>query len=377
MALSPEFLDEIRARTSLSALISQTLPLKKVGREQEACCPFHNEKTPSFRVNDDKGFYHCFGCGVHGDAIRWLTDKQGLPFMDAVRTLADAAGLEMPARSPEESARQARATDLYEVLAKAQRHFAQALEGAGAVREYLAARGVGDDLIARFGLGYAHVPYGRSYDGELAGLARQDMIDAGLVHMVEGKPMPQPWFYNRLMIPIKDARSRVIGFAGRVLDDSKPKYVNSPAGPLFDKSRILFNLDRAAPAARQKNRMIIVEGQVDTVVMDGGGFPETVAPMGTAITEHHLQRAWRVHHRPIVLMDGDEAGLKALTRVCKVALPMVGWGRELLLAQCPWGEDPDSMLRNFGADTLEIILAGAQPLDAYLFEAVVREAKAA
>lgn len=386
MALSPAFLDELRARTLLSGLIARTLPLTKAGREFKACCPFHNEKSPSFTVNDAKGFAHCFGCGWHGDAIRWLVDHDGAGFLDAVRELAAAASLEVPAPSSEQTerqqAREAQAETVRDALDLAQARYAAQLEQAGAVMEYLAGRGIGPAAIAAFGIGYA-----RGGDGSLRGLGIGEKLGvaSGLLAKREDGSLRE-MFHDRVTIPIHDARGRLVGFGARVWPGRRgdtPKFLNSPDGPLFDKGRTLFNLHRAGPVARPagpsrpegENRLIVVEGYFDAIALAGAGIAASVAPMGTALTESQLQRAWRLHHRPVLLFDGDRAGRKAAVRACRLALPWVGPGHELAVALLPEGQDPDDLLladAPAGKATIEKAIAAASPLHEFLFDAALR-----
>lgn len=376
MAIPPQFLDELRSRTTLSALIGQTLKLDKAGREFKACCPYHGEKTPSFTVNDAKGFYHCFGCGAHGDAIRWMVDQRGLQFIDAVSELAAAAGMEVPAPTPQERERAAKIETVREALDIAQAIYVRQLAEAGAVMQYLERRGMSPMDIALFGIGYA-----RGLDGSLRGSGIGAKIGqaAGLLAMRDDGGLRE-MFHDRIMIPIHDARGRLVGFGGRVWPGRRsdtPKFVNSPDSPIFDKGRTLFNLHRAAPLARPgaENRLIVVEGYFDVVSMARGGFGACVAPMGTALTEEQLVRCWRLHHRPVLLFDGDSAGQKAAVRACRTAMPGIGPGRELAIALLPEGKDPDDLLRldasGMGRRAIETILIEAKPLHVFLFDAIV------
>ena len=252
MSLSPQFLDELRARTSLSALIGRTVKLQRAGREWKACCPFHKEKTPSFTLSDEKGFYHCFGCGAHGDAIRWLTDARGLPFMDAVKELADAAGIEVPAPDPRSQEKAERAAGLYDVMEAAQHFYEEqfgGLEGAEA-RAYLERRGISDATRRRFGFGYAPDSRGKLRVA-LRDFGNEKLIEAGLLIAPDDEREPYDRFRGRLMFPIRDRRGRVIAFSARILGAGEPKYLNSPDTPLFDKGRTLFNIDKAAAASRE------------------------------------------------------------------------------------------------------------------------------
>lgn len=385
MALPGQFLDDIRARVALSGLIGGTVKLTRAGREWKACCPFHGDKTPSFTISDEKGFAHCFGCGWHGDAFRWLQDQAGLSFMDAVRELAAQAGLEMPA--PEPAAREARIASVREALEIAQGIYVGQLEQAGAVMEYLAARAIGPEEIATFGLGYA-----RGADGSLRGrgIGAKLAIEAGLAAERDDGSLRE-MFHDRVTVPIHDARGRLIGFGGRTwgrsvpgltASSSRPKWVNSPDGPAFDKGRTLFNLHRAAPASRPQaeNRLLVVEGYFDVIALARAGFAAAVAPMGTALTPLQLERCWRLHNRPVLLFDGDAAGRKAAVRGCLTAIPAIGPGRELAVALLPDGKDPDDLLREAaenggGVRAIEVALTEAAPLHTFLFDAVLRQAQ--
>jgi len=369
--LSPQWLDELRSRISLSSVIGRTTRLQKAGHEFKACCPFHNEKSPSFTVNDEKGFYHCFGCGAHGDAIRWMTDQRGLAFMDAVKELAAEAGMEVPAPDPR-AAQQAKQRDtLHDVTKAAQEWFVGQLagpEGAKA-RAYLATRGFDGHTISRFGFGFA--PEGRqAMKAALSAIPEDKLIEAGLRIVVDGKE-PYDRFRGRLMLPIEDARGRVIGFGGRILDKDKtdaPKYLNSPDTPLFDKGRTLYNLHRAGPAARQSGRMIVVEGYMDVIALAAAGFAEAVAPLGTALTETQLALLWRVVECPVLCFDGDAAGQRAAMRAIGRALPLLKPGHSLRIARLPPGLDPDDLLKRSGPAAMEELLGAAKPLIEALWE---------
>jgi len=369
VTLSPAWLDELRARTLLSAVISPSVKLIRAGREWKACCPFHNEKTPSFTVNDDKGFYHCFGCGAHGDAIRFLTDHRGLPFMDAVKELAAKAGMDVPASDPRARERAERTASLTEVMAAVQKWFADQLQGiqGAAAREYLRKRGIDSAQIARFGLGLA--PDNRNaLKRALAHLGEDRLVETGmLIKPEEEGKETYDRFRGRLMFPIRDARGRVIAFGGRILGDGEPKYLNSPDTPLFDKGRTLYNIDRAGPASRQAKRLIVVEGYMDVIALDRAGIVEAVAPNGTAVTEAQLERMWRLDPAPILCFDGDSAGRKAAIRAATRALPLLGPERSLRFAELPPGQDPDDLVRSGGKEAMEALLAEPEPLDQRLW----------
>lgn len=365
MALSPQWLDELRSRVTLSSVVMRTTKLVRAGREWRACCPFHNEKTPSFYVNDEKGFYHCFGCQAHGDVIRWMTDQRGLAFMDAVKELASEAGLEVPAPDPRYAQQAEQHAGLHEVMQAAQDWFRASLDtsdGAKA-REYLKSRRFDAHTMERFGFGYAP----DSRNALKAALKQFDepmLIEAGLRIAVEDRD-PYDRFRDRLTIPIHDARGRVIGFAARILDAEKkdaPKYLNSPDTPLFDKGRTLFNLHRAGPASRKSGRIVVVEGQMDAVALAAAGIDEAVAPMGTALTERQLEMLWRLTDKPILCFDGDAAGKRAAMRAAVRALPMLRPGHSLQFVTLPAGMDPDDLLKTKGRDALEALLAAPASL---------------
>jgi DNA primase len=360
MSLSPQWLDELRARITLSGVISRTTRLTKAGHEFKACCPFHNEKSPSFTVNDAKGFYHCFGCGAHGDVIRWMTDQRGLAFMDAVKELASEAGMELPAMDPRAAQAAERQAGLHDVLAAAQDWYRAQLDSAeGAkARDYLASRRFDAHTMERFGFGFA--PAGRqALKGALKQFDEVMLIEAGLRIAVEEKD-PYDRFRDRLTMPIHDARGRVIGFAARILDAEKkdaPKYINSPDTPLFDKGRTLFNLHRAAPATRQSGRVVVVEGQMDVIALAAAGIAEAVAPMGTALTERQLELLWRMVETPILCFDGDAAGQRAAMRAAVRALPILRPAHSLKIVRLPAGMDPDDLIKRDGVAALEALLA--------------------
>lgn len=364
MALSPQWLDELRARISLSSLIGRTTKLQKAGHEYKACCPFHEEKSPSFTVSDQKGFYHCFGCGAHGDAIRWMTDHRGLPFIDAVKELASEAGLEMPAPDPRAAQAAQQRAGLHDVTQAAQEWFvAQLQSDAGSkARDYLAGRGFDAHTAARFGFGYAPADR-QALKQALNQFEEKELIEAGLRIEVEGKA-PYDRFRDRLMLPIQDLRGRVIGFGGRILqsETDAPKYLNSPETPLFDKGRTLYNLHRAGPASRQTDRIVVVEGYMDVVALAAAGFEDAVAPLGTALTEQQIELLWRQVPRPILCFDGDAAGQRAAMRAATRALPLLRPSHSLAIVSLPAGKDPDDLLKEKGAAALEDLLAAPASL---------------
>jgi DNA primase len=371
MTLSPQWLDELRSRVTLSSLIGRTVKVTKAGREFKACCPFHNEKSPSFTINDEKGFYHCFGCSAHGDAIRWMTDQRGLSFMDAIKELAAEAGMDVPAPDPQAAVRAEKANSLYDVMTSAQSWFVTQLlgvEGASA-RGYLKQRGFTEQTIKDFGFGLA--PDNRTaLKTALKQFGDPMLIEAGLLISVDGKA-PYDRFRGRLMIPIRDPRGRVIAFGGRILGEGEPKYLNSPDTPLFDKGRTLYNLDKCSPASRQTGRVIVVEGYMDVIAIAQAGFPDAVAPLGTALTEQQIQMLWRMTEKPLLCFDGDSAGQKAAMRAALRALPLLKPGHSLQFVNLPDGQDPDDLVKASGATALTQLLDASQPLVERLWRAEV------
>lgn len=369
--LSPQWLDELRAKVALSGVIGRTTRLTKAGREFKACCPFHNEKSPSFTVNDEKGFYHCFGCGAHGDVIRWMTDQRGLSFMDAIKELASEAGMDIPAPDPRMAKAAEQRDTLHDVTTAAQEWFVAQLaspEGERA-RGYLATRGFDAHTVQRFGFGYA--PEGRqALKAALARFPESQLIEAGLRIAVEDKD-PYDRFRGRLMLPIEDARGRVIAFGGRILDAAKkdaPKYLNSPDTPLFDKGHTLYNLHRAGPVSRQTGRLVVVEGYMDVIAMAAAGIGECVAPLGTALTERQIEMLWRLVETPILCFDGDAAGQRAAMRAMARALPLLRPAHSLRIVRLPTGLDPDDLIKRDGPQAMVKVLDQAKGLLDTLWE---------
>ena len=370
MALSPQWLDELKSRITLSALVMRTTKLQRAGREWRACCPFHSENTPSFYVNDEKGFYHCFGCQKHGGAIDWMIEQRGLEFMDAVKELAAEAGMELPAPDPRAAQQAEVRASLYDVMTAAQEWFSANLHGSGGAkaRDYLARRGVDAAAIARFGFGYA--PEDRqALTRALSRFEPAMLIEAGLLISVEDKA-PYARFRDRLMLPISDARGRAIAFGGRILEarEGVAKYLNSPDTPLFDKGRNLYNLHRASPAARQSGRVIVVEGYMDVVALGAAGLAEVVAPMGTALTEAQIELLWRLCDKPLLCFDGDNAGRRAAMRAAERALPLLRPGHSLRIVTLPAGLDPDDLVRREGARGFERLLETTRSLVELVWE---------
>ena len=364
MALTPQWLDDLKSRITLSALIQRDVKLQRAGREWKACCPFHNEATPSFYVNDQKGFYHCFGCQAHGSAIDWMIEQRGLQFMDAVKELAAQAGMDVPAPDPRAAARAEKRASLHDVMAAAQDWFVARLrsdEGLAA-RQYLERRGLSQRTIEQHGFGFA--PDDKfALQKALGQFDERMLVEAGLLIEVEDK-LPYSRFRGRVMLPIQDQRGRVIAFGGRILEsrDGVAKYLNSPDTPLFDKGRTLYNIHRAGAASRKSERVIAVEGYMDVIALAQAGFEDAVAPMGTALTESQVELLWRMADKPVLCFDGDSAGKRAAMRAAERALPLLRPGYSLQVVRLPSGVDPDDLVRDHGSAAMEKLLAAPQSL---------------
>jgi DNA primase len=366
MPLPPNFLDELRGRTNLPVLIGRGVRLLRSGREHKGCCLFHGEKTPSFYVYDDH--YHCFGCGEHGDAITYVMKSRGAAFMEAVQSLADEAGLEVPKASPAEAEREARRISLHEVLQAAARVYQGWLfapQGAAGLN-YLRGRGLSDATIRKFGLGWS----GEGRGALAQVLKRQDigteqLIEAGL--MKPGDFGPVDMFFSRVMFPIQDRRGAITSFSGRILGDGQPKYVNGPETPVFSKRRSLYGINFARDAVRKGEALVIVEGQMDVISLHQVGFGGAVAPLGTALTEEQLTEIWRFSPEPVVCFDGDKAGRRAALRAVELALGGLTPDRSLKFLRLPEGQDPDSLIRAQGTAGFKAQLTAAEPLSAVLY----------
>ena len=376
MAFPPGFLDELRGRIPLSGLVGRRVNLVRRGREFAGLCPFHNEKTPSFYVVEDKNFFHCFGCGAHGDAIGFVMRADNLDFLEAVEKLAAEAGLAVPQATPEERQKARRQKTLLEILEAAAVFYETRLSSpAGrAARDYLIGRGLNADTIRRFRLGWA--PDERSaLRRELAGDGDLPLlVEAGLLHCpAEGEPFD--FFRGRIMFPIGDRAGRVIAFGGRILGHGQPKYLNSPDTTVFDKGRVLYGWS-AARAAADDRGPVVVEGYMDVIALHRAGFASAVAPLGTAFGEYQLQELWRLGPEPVLCFDGDAAGQRAATRALRRALPLLRPGHSLRFARLPSGDDPDSLIRRSGGQAFGQILGAALPLSQMLWETELAAAPA-
>ncbi len=371
MKFPPAFLDDIRARLPVSEVVARRVKLRKQGREWAGLSPFNAEKTPSFFVNDQKGFYHDFSSGKHGDIFRFVMETEGLTFPDAVERLAGLAGVPMPRQTSADVEQEKQRASLLDVVAMAQRLFEANLQKpAGAkARGYLSDRGLGPPVQQRFGLGYAAPDRFALRDALAAeGAGAGQMIEAGLLIHGEDIAVPYDRFRDRVMFPIHDRAGKVVAFGGRAMEPgAKAKYLNSPETPLFHKGSLLFNHHRARKAAHDSGRLVVVEGYVDAIAMSEAGFPYVVAPLGTALTPDQCALLWAMTDEPILCFDGDNAGRKAAFRAIETALPLIGAGKSLRFALLPDGQDPDDLLRASGAPAMAEALKGARPLADMLF----------
>ena len=360
-----KFCDELRAKVSIVDVVGSKVKLVRKGREYQACCPFHNEKTPSFTVNEAKGFYHCFGCGAHGDIIKFEMEANNLPFMDAIRKLADKAGLQVPKISKESHEEAVKRNSLYDIMEMACRFFEKSLrlpEGQRAM-DYFHHRGFEEDIITKFRLGYA--PNNNGLKALLAskGVSEHDMAELGLIAIPEDKSRrSHDFFRDRVMIPIMDKAGRVIAFGGRIMGDGQPKYLNSPETPLFNKRRVLYNLNNARDRAFAARNIIVCEGYMDVIALDKYGFGFAVAPLGTALTEDQIAEAWKVCPEPTLCFDGDGAGIRAAIRSIDRGLPILKAGYSLKYVFLPDKMDPDEFLKAHGHDAFAEYLKNTTPL---------------
>ncbi|HTQ70045.1 MAG TPA: DNA primase [Acidocella sp.] len=365
MALPANFLDELRARTPIAAVIGRSVKLTRSSRDWKGCCPFHGEKTPSFYVYDDH--YHCFGCGEHGDVITFVMKSTGAAFMEAVEDLAAQAGLEVPKPTPQAAQAEARRAGLAEVLEAACKEYQLWLWGreGRAALDYLRGRGLSDDTIRRFQLGWSGEGRG-ALAAALRGQAIKpdQLIEAGL--MKQGERGPTDMFFGRVMFPIRDRRGALVSFGGRIMGDGQPKYVNGPETALFSKRRSLYGLNLAREAVRKGASMIVVEGYMDVIALSQAGFGGAVAPLGTALTEEHLEEIWKLSPEPIVCFDGDAAGQRAALKTAELALTQLTPEKSLKFLRLPPKDDPDSLIKRGGRAAFEAELAKAQPLSVVL-----------
>jgi DNA primase len=366
MRFTPQFLDELRARLPVSEVVGRRVKLRKQGREFIGLSPFNKEKSPSFTVNDQKGFFHDFSSGKHGDIFGFVMETEGVAFPEAVERLAQLAGVALPKVSHEDEQRDARRKTLHDVMELAAKFFEATLAGrVGAkARGYLADRGLDSATQLKFRLGYAtNERFALKEHLGSHGIPVEAMVEAGLLVSGDDIPLPFDRFRDRVMFPITDLRGRVIAFGGRALEkDAQAKYLNSPETPLFHKGATLYNIASARQAAHDGAQIIAVEGYVDVIAMVTAGFAATVAPLGTALTEDQLALLWKMADEPVLCFDGDNAGLRAAYRAVELAMPRLKPGKSLKFALLPQGQDPDDLVRSAGREAVMEVIAAARPL---------------
>jgi DNA primase len=371
MSLPPGFIDELRDRVSLADVVGRkvTWDMRKSNQAKGdwwAPCPFHQEKTASFHVDDRKGFYYCFGCHAKGDAIGFVTEIENVGFMEAVEILAREAGMAMPARDPAQAERDAARAKLSDVMELAVQFYRLQLRTgrAQAARDYLAGRGLDDKALGRFEIGFA--PDDRTAllkHLEEKGVETRLIVESGMAIAPDDGGKPYDRFRGRIMFPIRNARGRCIAFGGRAMDpNARAKYLNSPETSLFDKGRSLYNIGPAREAAGKAGALIVAEGYMDVIALAEAGFGHSVAPLGTAITEDQLKMLWRVADEPLIALDGDAAGQRAAMRLVDLALPLLAPGKSLRFCMMPAGRDPDDLIRNAGAAAMQKALDASSPM---------------
>ncbi len=375
MTFPPRFLDELRERVSLAELVGRRVRLIKRGREYVGLCPFHKEKTPSFSVVEDKGFFHCFGCGAHGDVIGFTMQTSNMSFPEAVETLARQAGLEVPRQTHEEREQAERRATVQSAIEAACAFFETELYGRSGreARLYLERRGLDAETMRRFRLGYAPDGGGALRRALGKDFSEALLIEAGLTRRREDGEEVHDYFRHRVIFPIGDRSGRIIAFGGRVLGDGQPKYLNSPETPLFHKGRVLYGWAQARAAAAREPSAIVTEGYMDVIALQRAGFATAVAPLGTALTETQIEELWRLAPEPVLCFDGDAAGQRAAGRALERALPLLRAGHSLRFAVLPEGEDPDTLILRHGPQAMREILDRARPLAEVLWEIETRK----
>ncbi len=358
------FTDELRARFSVVDVVGRVVPLNKKGQNYWGCCPFHNEKTPSFSVNEEKGFYHCFGCGEHGDIISFTMKHNNIDFKSAISELANMAGLKMPDYKPRDPNIVKREESLFDICERAAQTYAEKLftPDASHALEYVRKRGFTDDMIKKYRIGYA--PKNNIIANKFA--ESKFLIPSGLCR--RGDYGIYDFFRDKLMFPIFNARGNIVAFSGRSLDGSEPKYINTTDTDIFHKRQTVFGFNFARDAIHRANRTIVVEGQIDAIKMQTNGFPETVAPLGTALTEDHIALLCKSNRNITFCFDGDGAGHKAAARACGIVIPFLRDTSDVRFAFVTGGKDPDEILESGGADAMRKIIDNAISLTDFLWE---------
>ena len=361
-----DFIDDLIARADIVEVVGRRVALKKAGREFKACCPFHDEKTPSFTVSPGKGFYHCFGCGAHGTAIGLLMEYDHMSFVDAIENLAGSMGVDVPRSDSDKPAR--RYDELFSLMDSVSRHWQTCLKESPAAVEYLKDRGIDGSTAKRFGIGYAPDGWSNVLDkfGKSTEATERLLATGLIIRKDNGKHYDR--FRDRIMFPIRDARGRTIGFGGRVMGVGEPKYLNSPETVLFHKGRELYGLYEARQALRQIDQLVVVEGYMDAVALARHGIDFAAATLGTATTSEHLNRLFRLTDDVCFAFDGDRAGRQAAWRALENALPQIREGRQIRFVFLPEGHDPDSYVNEHGARKFVTLLASGSALSEFLIE---------
>ena len=363
MAFTPDFIDDVRSRLSLSSIIGKRVKLIKKGRRYSGLCPFHNEKTPSFSVNDDEGYYHCFGCGAGGDAITYLRETEGLDFTEAVKQLAEMAGVPIPEQRAIDPVRVQKRQSVMDALGAAAAYYKSQLTTAqaNAARAYLDDRGLSDATKADFQIGFAPQSGLRAYMND-RGFQDDILIEAGLCGRSEKDNSLYDYFRNRIMFPICNRQGAVIAFGARAMGDAMPKYLNSKDGPTFSKKAVLYGWQQARERLRRNLPLLIVEGYMDVIAVTSANVAGALAPLGTAMTEAQIALAWKLHDEPVLCFDGDKAGQTAALRAIERLLPVLEPGKSARIAVMPEGKDPDDILKHDGTEAFKAIIASSASL---------------
>ncbi len=363
MAVPPEFIEDLRQRVPLSDVIGRRVKLVRKGRRHSGLCPFHAEKTPSFSVVDDDGFYHCFGCGVHGDAISFLRETEGLEFMEAVERLAEMAGLSVPRSTPHDPVASRQRKTVLDILEETALFFEAALrlEGGRNATRYLKQRGLNSTIVKTYRIGYSP-RNGLREALRSKGFSDDDILAAGVAGKSDRDGSVYDYFRDRVMFPIENRQGRVIAFGARSLGEAQPKYLNSSEGPTFSKKAVLYGWTQAREAVRRNLPLVVAEGYMDVIAIDKSGAAAAVAPLGTALTPEQILLLWKLHNEPILCFDGDAAGQRAQMRALERILPILEPGRSIRFAVLPEGKDPDDLIGAFGPDEFRKVISSARSL---------------
>ena len=374
MAVPPEFIEDLRQRVPLSDVVGRRVKLLRKGRRHSGLCPFHAEKTPSFSVVDDDGFYHCFGCGAHGDAISFLRETEGLEFLEAVERLAEMAGLTVPRSAPQDPAASRQRKTALDILEETALFFEAALrrEGGRNATRYLKQRGLNSTIVKTYRIGYSP-RNGLRAALKSKGFSDDDMLAAGVAGKSDRDGSLYDYFRDRVMFPIENRQGRVIAFGARSLGEVQPKYLNSGEGPTFSKKTVLYGWVQAREGLRRDLPLVVVEGYMDVIAIDKSGAAAAVAPLGTALTSEQILLLWKLHNEPVLCFDGDVAGQRAQMRALERILPVLEPGRSVRLAVLPSGKDPDDLIEASGPNAFLKVVSAARSLIDSLWEGLQSE----